>query len=172
MTVTMAQCMRSATVGRFARRQLGSTQFSSLFSRNTHIHTYTALHVHAQTRMSLDDDFAPVADRSRTLRTHFAAGVAEILDAEGDRADGRLPLTKAFAQQLAEVSWSWTTTALAPDLERFAKHAKRSKIAPEDVLLAARKNEVTYALIDREAQKLRSAAADAKRHKGGDTSAV
>ena len=81
--------------------------------------------------MSLDDDFAPVADRSRALRTHFAAAVAEILDAKDDRTDDRLPVTKAFAQQLAEVSWSWTTTALAPDLERFAKHAKRLKIASE-----------------------------------------
>ena len=121
------------------------------------------------------EDFAAPVDRTRTLRTHFAVAVADVLDGEGD-ADAatseRLPITKAFAQQLTETAWTWATTALAPDLERFARHAKRSKVAPEDVLLAARKNEVTYALVDREAQRLRSAGAGAKRQKIGETSGL
>ena len=127
---------------------------------------------------SEDDAFAPAKDRRQTLRTAFALAVAEILDAgRGDEGgndtggnSGRLPISKAAAQQLTEVAWSWTTTALAPDLERFAKHAKRSKVAPEDVLLAARKNEVTHNHIVREMKTLK--AASGKRQKVTETSAL
>ena len=65
------------------------------------------------------------------------------------------PPSHAFAQQLTELTWMWTTTALAPDLERFAQHAKRSRVAPEDVVLASRKNEVTHALINGASQRLK-----------------
>ena len=103
---------------------------------------------------SEDDAFASQADRTTILRQNFAAAVAGVLDA--DDKPSRLPCSPSFATQLAEVSWSWTTTALAPDLEAFARHAKRSKIGVEDVLLAGRKTEATHALLEREAAKLRS----------------
>ena len=129
--------------------------------------------------MSADDDFAaPVDLRMRTLRNQFAVAVADVLDGEGEAEMGArssLPLSKAFAQQLTETTWMWATTALAPDLERFAKHAKRTVIKPEDVVLAARKNEVTHVLLDRVAQRLcdkRQLDTLAKRQKVGEGSGV
>ena len=103
------------------------------------------------------DDFADAQqDRTTVLRQNFAAGIASVLDGNDDEAAARPSATAGFAAQLAEVAWMWTTTALAPDLEAFARHAKRKSIDPQDVLLAARKNEVTHALVEREADRLRS----------------
>ena len=105
--------------------------------------------------MADDDDFAPAADRTATLRANFAAAVATILEGDDVEADGsvpRLPVSAGFAAHLTEVSWTWTTTALAPDLEAFARHAKRQKVGPDDVVLAARKNETTHSLLEREAR--------------------
>ena len=117
--------------------------------------------------MSLDDDFAADAqDRTGLLRQHFAAAVTELVD--GDDADVRLPASKSFVQQLTEVAWSWTTTALAPDLESFARHAKRSKVGAEDVLLAARKNEGTHALLESAAAGLKAEGAGGKRKAAAD----
>ena len=104
---------------------------------------------------SEDDDFASQADRTTTLRQNFAAAIASVLDTN-DPNDTRRPLpSAAFAAQLTEVAWQWTTTALAPDLEAFSRHAKRAKISAEDVVLAARKNEQTHAVVEREAAKLK-----------------
>lgn len=102
------------------------------------------------------DDFQPAApDRATLLRKHFALAVTSVLDERcGDDATPR-PTTE-MVQQLTEVAWSWTVSALAPDLERFAKHAKRTRIAPDDVLLAARKSPATEVMLEREAAKLRS----------------
>ena len=110
-----------------------------------------------------DDDFAERADRTVVLRQNFAAAVAAVLDEAADREPRRPQPSSTFAQALADVAWSWTTTALAPDLEAFARHAKRSKIGVDDVLLASRKNEVTHALMEREAANLRTV-----RQKGAD----
>jgi centromere protein S len=108
---------------------------------------------------SQDDDFAETADRSTLLRQNFAAAIAAVLDADSNDAEeaaARPAASASFAAQLTEVAWMWTTTALAPDLEAFARHGKRAKIGVEDVLLAARKNEATLELMEREAAKLRS----------------
>ena len=115
---------------------------------------------------SADDDFAPVVDRSRALRSTFALAVIEVLDEAQQRG---LPVDDAFARQLTETAFTWATTALAPDLEAFAKHAKRKSVAPEDVLLCARKNEVTHARVDRAAEKLRATASASKRQKADTT---
>ena len=102
-----------------------------------------------------DADFASQVDRTSVLRSNFAAGVASVIDAN-DTEEAALPVSAAFVEQLTEVVWSWTTTALAPDLEAFARHAKRAKVTPEDVVLAARKNDTTAALLQREAAKQRA----------------
>ena len=110
-----------------------------------------------------DDDFAAgQADRTLHLRSQFAAAVSEILDSHDDAAETRPAPTQAFAQQLTEVAWQWTTTALATDLEAFQRHSKRSVIAADDVLLAARKNEATHSLLSEEANRLRDSAAAKK----------
>ena len=72
-----------------------------------------------------DDDFAAgqVNDRTQHLRSQFAAAVADILDGKGDDSEARPRPTRAFAQQLTEVAWQWTTTALAPDLESSRRPA-------------------------------------------------
>jgi hypothetical protein len=63
---------------------------------------------------------------------------------------------------------------LAVDLEHFMKHAKRSTVAIEDVMLAARKNEQTRKLIEGEGMRLRRVRKEgtdgrsAKRPKAGD----
>ena len=104
----------------------------------------------------LDDDFAPGAaqhDQNLRLRQHFACAVAEILDR---REEQHQKPSTAFAHQLAEVAFEWSQTALGPDLERFAKHGKRTKVGPEDVVFACRKNDVLHDVIQREAGKLRS----------------
>lgn len=102
---------------------------------------------------SQDDAFADVVqDRSALLRGQWAAAVASVLDAQ-DR-DG-LPISATFAQHLAEVSYAWATTSLAPDLEAFARHGNRATIGVSDVVLAARKNDTTHMLIEREAERLR-----------------
>lgn len=99
------------------------------------------------------DDFADaVQDRSALLRGQWAAAVASVLDAQ-DR-DG-LPISSTFAQHLAEISYAWATTSLAPDLEAFARHGNRATIGVADVLLAARKNDTTHMLIEREADRIR-----------------
>ena len=43
------------------------------------------------------------------------------------------------AKHVVDLVWDWTTTALAPDLEAFMRHSKRSTIGVEDVQLSARK---------------------------------
>ena len=103
----------------------------------------------------LEDDFAPAAqhDHKLRLRQHFGCAVAEILDS---REQQHLKPSTAFAQQLAEVAYNWCETALGPDLERFARHGKRTKVGAEDVVFACRKNDVLHDLMEREAQKLRS----------------
>ena len=106
--------------------------------------------------MADDDDFAEETDRSSALRAHFAAAIASVLDTDDSDEASRPTPSSSFAAHLTEVAWAWTTTALAPDLEAFARHAKRAKVTPEDVALAARKNEVTHALVEREASRLRS----------------
>ena len=64
-----------------------------------------------------------------------------------------------FRRMSMQVAYQWATTALAPDLEAFQRHSKRSQIGPEDVLLAGRKNETTHQLLVNEAERLRDAAA-------------
>jgi histone H3/H4 len=101
---------------------------------------------------SQDDDFAaPAKGPQNTMRREFAAAVAAVVDSEGRSP----PASSVFVQQLTEVAWAWTTTALAPDLESFARHSKRANVGVEDVLLAARKNDVTHSLIEREMSKVR-----------------
>ena len=100
------------------------------------------------------DDFQEAPDRATLLRGQWAAAVAEVLDEWPEPR--KPPLSTTFAQNLTEVSWTWVTTALAPDLEAFARHSNRAQVGPADVVLAARKNEVTHAIMEQEAGRLRS----------------
>lgn len=102
---------------------------------------------------SQDEDFAAVTTKEKRGRDHFMAAVVSLIESE-PHPEG-LPPSPGFVNQLAELGYAWTTTALAPDLEAFRKHAKRKHIAPDDVLLAARKNPVTRAMLEREAERLK-----------------
>ena len=115
------------------------------------------------------DDFDERApDRSSLLRSQFAAAVGAVLDTSLAESD-KPPASPAFAQQLTEVAYSWATTALAPDLEAFARHSKRAQVGPEDVVLAARKNDMTHELVERESTRARQ---DKKRKTAGDGAAA
>lgn len=104
-------------------------------------------------RMESQDDFAaPVQGRRSLDRSHFAAAVAAVVDKD----DGKYPpASNGFVAALTQVTWDWTTKALAPDLESFARHSKRAQVGPEDVLLAARKNETTRSMVAREFERIR-----------------
>lgn len=123
---------------------------------------------------SQDDDFAhaPLAlNPKQRLRAQFASAVAEVIDERRSAGTSGLNISSDFAAQLTEVAFDWATTALAPDLERFAKHGKRTKIAPEDVVLAGRKSSATHSALKRAAAELRSASAKRKAPPG-ETSSV
>lgn len=111
--------------------------------------------------MDSQDDFAAVPpSREARAKEHFYAAVTALLESEEPPLG--LPPTPAFAQQLSELGYEWATSALGPDLDAFRKHAKRSSVQPDDVVLAARKNSTTRELIEREAARLKATTAGRK----------
>lgn len=105
---------------------------------------------------SQNDFDAPEETRAAVLRSHFALAVTDVLD--GEERPSALPVTPDFARHLSSLAYSWTTEALSPDLEAFARHSKRATVGIEDVALAARKNAGTRALIEAEAVRQKAAA--------------
>ena len=69
--------------------------------------------------------------------------------------------TPHFIGGLSELVWSQIET-LAGDLEAFAKHAGRSVINCDDVLLVARRNEALAEILRNQAKAVRDA--DARTH--------
>lgn len=116
-----------------------------------------------------EDDFAaPVADRTSLCRAQFASAVACVLEATAADSTTHVPTASTtFAQHLTDIAFDWTSTALGPDLSRFASHAGRRKVGIEDVLLAGRKNDATLRLLEQEAASLRSASAARPRKQPG-----
>mmetsp|Transcript_7476 Transcript_7476/g.14956 ORF Transcript_7476/g.14956 Transcript_7476/m.14956 type:complete len:134 (+) Transcript_7476:1-402(+) len=98
------------------------------------------------------DEFQAQPARSTLAKQQLAAAVIAAL--EDGPATGPA-LSKEAAASCVDLVWDWTTTALAPDLEAFMRHSKRSTIGVEDVQLAARKNARTKALIIDEANRLK-----------------
>ena len=108
--------------------------------------------------MASQDDFESQADRPSLAKQHLSAAIVTALEEKENDATttaGGPPLSKEAMLQITELVWDWTTTALAPDLEAFMRHSKRSIIGVEDVQLAARKNVRTRQLIDGEASRLK-----------------
>ena len=99
------------------------------------------------------DDFQAQPARSTLAKQQLSAAVIAAL--EDGPATGPA-LSKDAAHAVVDLVWDWTTTALAPDLEAFMRHSKRSIIGVEDVQLAARKNACTKAVIAEEAQRLKA----------------
>ncbi len=106
-----------------------------------------------ESQQSQDSAFAPVPDRANHTKDHFLVAVGRLLEEE---ADSDLRPTAQFGRCLSEVAYQWTTTTLREDLDAFRQHAKRRSVGPDDVVLAARKNPVTHALLQREAARLRA----------------
>ena len=98
------------------------------------------------------DEFQEQPERKSLAKQHLSAAVLAALE-EGP-ADAPT-VSQDTAKLMVDLVWDWTTTALAPDLQAFMRHSKRSTIGVEDVQLAARKNERTKKLIDEEAQRLK-----------------
>ena len=61
-----------------------------------------------------------------------------------------LNATPHYIGGLSELVWAQTEN-VAQDLEAFAKHAGRTTVVPEDVLLLARRNDGLRDLLQREA---------------------
>ena len=72
--------------------------------------------------------------------------------------------------QLTAATHDWITRSLAPDLESFQRHSKRGTIGVEDVLLAARKNATTKALIAEHVDEI--AASKQKKRRRSDAAAA
>ena len=75
---------------------------------------------------SSQDHFDSALDRSALLRTHFALAVTDLL--EGVERPSGLPVTAEFSHHLTGLAYTWATTALAPDLEAFMRHSKRTQV--------------------------------------------
>ena len=107
---------------------------------------------------------------SRTLEEEMLRATLVLLEKNANTTTTTLPFSTLFARQLNALAYEWASQELSGDLECFAKHAGRKTVALEDVEIAARKNAKTSALIHAEANRLRSARADAakaKRPKAG-----
>jgi len=100
------------------------------------------------------DEFQAQPERGTLAKQQLSASVLAALE-DASKDDGPL-LSKEAAEAIVDLVWDWTTTALAPDLEAFMRHSKRSTIGVEDVQLAARKNVRTKALINEECQQLKA----------------
>ena len=114
------------------------------------------------------DEFQEQPARGALAKQHLSSAVLSVLE-EGPE-DGPT-VSKETARQMVDLVWDWTTTSLAPDLEAFMRHSKRSTIGVEDVQLTARKNARTKAFIDEEARRLkevRQAAREAKARKANE----
>ncbi len=98
------------------------------------------------------DEFQAQPARGVLAKQQLSASVLAAI--EEAPADGP-QLSQEATKAMVDLVWDWTTTALAPDLEAFMRHSKRSTIGVEDVQLAARKNARTSALINEECQRLK-----------------
>ena len=115
-----------------------------------------------------DDDFASQEDR---LKASWRAAVLSVVEEQSTS----IPVSREFAHALTDLTESWVTQALAPDLEHFAHHARRSIVGTEDVLLAARKNDRTRSLLAGEAARMNRGTKrrrQARRGSGAETSAA
>ena len=99
------------------------------------------------------EEFQEQPARGALAKQHLSSAVLAALE-EG--AENGPTVSTETAKHVVDLVWDWTTTALAPDLEAFMRHSKRSTIGVEDVQLSARKNARTKAFIDEEARRLRS----------------
>ena len=115
----------------------------------------------------MSDDFADTgADRARERLQISVGAIAEAQE----KQDPERPFHKDVVHNLTKVTHDWITRSLAPDLESFQRHSKRGTIGVEDVLLAARKNDTTKALIAEHVDEL--AASKQKKRRRSDAAAA
>ncbi|CAO3566168.1 unnamed protein product [Mortierella alpina] len=83
---------------------------------------------------------------------------------ESQRAELNVVITPQLIASLAELVFAQAET-LGKDLEKFARHAKRSTINVDDVKLATRRNASLYELIGQEADRLTQQSKDVREAK-------
>ena len=106
---------------------------------------------------------AEAEGESDRCREHLAAAVLQLIE----EARPERPVSQLVGQQIVALVHDWVSSALAPDLESFMQHARRSIVGLEDVCLAARKNATTRALVRAEATRMqREKGAAPKRQPG------
>ena len=116
----------------------------------------------------MSDDFADDA-AADNVRKRLKRSVSAIAEAQ-EKQDPERPFHKDVVHNLTKVTHDWITRSLAPDLESFQRHSKRGTIGVEDVLLAARKNDTTKALIAEHVDEL--AASKQKKRRRSDAAAA
>ena len=114
----------------------------------------------------MSDDLADDA-AADNVRKRLKRSVSAISEAQ---EDAERPFHKDVVHNLTKVTHDWITRSLAPDLESFQRHSKRGTIGVEDVLLAARKNDTTKALIAEHVDEL--AASKQKKRRRSDAAAA
>ncbi|KAG0211812.1 hypothetical protein BGX28_007402 [Mortierella sp. GBA30] len=80
---------------------------------------------------------------------------------ESQKADLNVAITPQLIASLSELVFAQAET-LGKDLEKFAKHAKRSTVNVDDVKLATRRNASLYELIAQEAERLTQQSKDVR----------
>lgn len=79
-----------------------------------------------------------ISDREQSLKIAVHYTVGKIIETVGERE--KIHFGKEVIAAIAEIVWK-TTETTARSLELFAKHAKRTTISTDDVLLCARAND-------------------------------
>lgn len=113
--------------------------------------------------MSAATGGASEVDERVRASVHYS--VAKICEAEG--AEAGFTVTRETVAVLTELALRYSKT-LAQDLEAFAKHARRTKVTVDDVVLCARKDERLLGALREYEERLAEELQASKRRRRGD----
>jgi len=94
--------------------------------------------------MAGNENEAAAGDESERLKAALWYSIGQIVDDESIRTNTNA--TPQYIGALTELAWS-QLESVAKDLEAFAKHAGRSQINSDDVMLLTRRNEGLEAVL-------------------------
>ncbi|KAF2668667.1 hypothetical protein BT63DRAFT_480056 [Microthyrium microscopicum] len=96
-------------------------------------------------------------ETEQRLKSALWYAIGQIIDEDSLRSDSNV--TPQFIGALTEMAWAQIET-VAKDLECFAKHAGRTQISTDDVMLLARRNEGLESVMRTHLETLRAEKAD------------
>lgn len=94
--------------------------------------------------MAGDDNEAAAGEADERLKAALWYSIGQMVDDESIRSNTNA--TPQYISALTELAWS-QLESVAKDLEAFAKHAGRSQINADDVMLLTRRNEGLEAVL-------------------------